>query len=210
MHIPSLSVAAALALAMTQPAALAASTLPVQYQQAQDNIPSSCREFTETVTIGGQPQQAVGQACRQPDGSWQITQNTPGQPPMVYTLPPEAAGYAPPYPYAYPYPYYWNDPWYFGAPFFVGGSFFFGDRFHRFRDRDRFFHDHDRFRHFDGFHRDFHHGFGARFDGGVHGGGVHGGGFHGGGFHGGGFHGGGGGGHGGFHGGGGGGHGGHR
>src|SRR5258708_16195393 len=85
MRIPSLSVAAALALAMTQPAALAASTLPVQYQQAQDNIPSSCREVTETVTIGGQPQQAVRQACRPPGRPWQITPNTPRQPTIVYT-----------------------------------------------------------------------------------------------------------------------------
>src|SRR5258705_13201104 len=120
---PFLSMAAALAVAVTQPRPLAASTLPVQYQQAQGDIPPNCREFTTTVTVGGQPQQAFGQACQQPDGSWQITQNTPGQPPVAYTLPPEAT-YAPPYPYPYPYPYsypyYWSDPWLFGAPFFVG------------------------------------------------------------------------------------------
>lgn len=31
-----------------------------------------CREFQQTVTIGGKTQQAYGTACRQPDGSWQI------------------------------------------------------------------------------------------------------------------------------------------
>ncbi len=33
-----------------------------------------CREFTQTVYIGGQPQQAYGTACRQADGSWRIQQ----------------------------------------------------------------------------------------------------------------------------------------
>jgi surface antigen len=164
---PFLSIAAVLALALTQPAPLAASTLPVQYQQAQDVIPQNCREFTATVMIGGQPQQAVGQACRQPDGSWRITQDAPGLPPLVYTLPPEAI-YAPPY----PYPDYWANPWIFGPPFFIGGSVFFADRFHHFNRRDGF-------RHFDGFHRgfhrDFHRGFGPHADGRFHGGG-HGGG----------------------------------
>lgn len=31
-----------------------------------------CREYTQTVVIGGQAQQAYGTACRQPDGSWLI------------------------------------------------------------------------------------------------------------------------------------------
>ena len=31
-----------------------------------------CREFQQTVTIGGETQQAFGRACRQPSGSWQI------------------------------------------------------------------------------------------------------------------------------------------
>jgi surface antigen len=33
-----------------------------------------CREFQQTITIGGQTEQAYGTACRQPDGSWQIVQ----------------------------------------------------------------------------------------------------------------------------------------
>ncbi len=31
-----------------------------------------CREFTQTVTVAGETQQAYGTACRQPDGTWQI------------------------------------------------------------------------------------------------------------------------------------------
>jgi surface antigen len=33
-----------------------------------------CREFQQTVTVGGQSQQAYGTACRQPDGSWRVVQ----------------------------------------------------------------------------------------------------------------------------------------
>ena len=36
------------------------------------NDGTPCREFTQTVTIGGQTQEAYGTACRQADGSWQI------------------------------------------------------------------------------------------------------------------------------------------
>lgn len=31
-----------------------------------------CREFQQTVTIGGRSEQAYGTACRQPDGAWQV------------------------------------------------------------------------------------------------------------------------------------------
>src|SRR5262245_27946049 len=31
-----------------------------------------CREFEQTVTIGGQPQRSYGTACRQPDGTWRM------------------------------------------------------------------------------------------------------------------------------------------
>jgi len=31
-----------------------------------------CREFQQTVVIGGETKQAHGTACRQPDGSWKI------------------------------------------------------------------------------------------------------------------------------------------
>ena len=32
-----------------------------------------CREYQQTVTISGKPEQSYGTACRQPDGSWKIT-----------------------------------------------------------------------------------------------------------------------------------------
>lgn len=31
-----------------------------------------CREFTQTVNVGSQRQNAYGTACRQPDGTWRI------------------------------------------------------------------------------------------------------------------------------------------
>jgi surface antigen len=31
-----------------------------------------CREFQQTVVVGGQVQDSYGVACRQPDGSWQL------------------------------------------------------------------------------------------------------------------------------------------
>ena len=33
-----------------------------------------CREFQQTVTVGGNTEQAYGTACRQPDGAWEIVQ----------------------------------------------------------------------------------------------------------------------------------------
>jgi|TARA_R110002096_G_scaffold432240_1_gene648705 surface antigen len=34
-----------------------------------------CREYQQTVTIGGETQNAYGTACRQPDGDWKIVNN---------------------------------------------------------------------------------------------------------------------------------------
>lgn len=34
-----------------------------------------CREFQQTITVGGKRQQGYGIACRQPDGTWRILQN---------------------------------------------------------------------------------------------------------------------------------------
>ena len=45
-------------------------TTPTRTVVASNGTP--CREFTQTVTIGGKPQQAYGTACRQADGSWKI------------------------------------------------------------------------------------------------------------------------------------------
>jgi len=42
------------------------------YQAYQDNSSRYCREYSQTVTVGGKTEQAYGTACRQPDGSWNI------------------------------------------------------------------------------------------------------------------------------------------
>ena len=31
-----------------------------------------CREYRQTITVGGKTEQGDGRACRQPDGSWRI------------------------------------------------------------------------------------------------------------------------------------------
>jgi surface antigen len=33
-----------------------------------------CREFQQTIQVGGQVERGYGTACRQPDGSWRVTQ----------------------------------------------------------------------------------------------------------------------------------------
>ena len=43
-------------------------------RDGHDTAGNYCREFQQTVTIGGQTEQAYGTACRQPDGSWKIVQ----------------------------------------------------------------------------------------------------------------------------------------
>src|SRR5262245_28574065 len=86
----------------------AADLAPAQ-TQLTPNAPQSelqnCREFIAQVTVGGQPQQAVGQACQQPDGTWRVTLNMPGLPQQIYTLPRQAINL-----YPYPEPYYWWAP----------------------------------------------------------------------------------------------------
>ncbi len=37
-----------------------------------DSTGAYCREYQQTVVIGGQTQQAYGTACRQPNGDWKI------------------------------------------------------------------------------------------------------------------------------------------
>ena len=35
----------------------------------------NCREFQQTIVVGGRTENAYGTACRQPDGSWKIVSN---------------------------------------------------------------------------------------------------------------------------------------
>jgi surface antigen len=34
-----------------------------------------CREFQQSITVGGETQDAYGTACRQPDGTWKLADN---------------------------------------------------------------------------------------------------------------------------------------
>jgi surface antigen len=38
----------------------------------QNQAGAYCREFQQTIVVGGQTQQGYGTACRQPDGSWRM------------------------------------------------------------------------------------------------------------------------------------------
>lgn len=41
------------------------------YQTAQGGY---CREYTQTINVGGRTEQGYGTACRQADGTWKITE----------------------------------------------------------------------------------------------------------------------------------------
>lgn len=41
----------------------------------QNSYGANCREFSQSVNVGGQTQRGYGTACRQSDGSWQIVNN---------------------------------------------------------------------------------------------------------------------------------------
>lgn len=40
----------------------------------QDSSGAYCREYNQTIVVGGQRQDGYGKACRQPDGSWKIVE----------------------------------------------------------------------------------------------------------------------------------------
>ncbi len=137
-------------------ATVAGTTAAAENPDAQPALAEpACSSYTVPVTVGGQPQQASVEACQQPDGSWRITQNTPGLPPQVYDLPaPPPSSYPSALGYAYPdyFPYWWGSPGYFG----LAPSIFVVQRFNRF---------HHGFHH--GFHRGFTHGSGRGFGHGL-------------------------------------------
>ena len=130
-------------------ATVAGTTAAAENPDAQPALAEpACSSYTVPVTVGGQPQQASVEACQQPDGSWRITQNTPGLPPQVYDLPaPPPSSYPSALGYAYPdyFPYWWGSPWYFG----LAPSIFVVQRFNRFPHH--------------AFHRGFAHGSGHGF-----------------------------------------------
>jgi len=44
---------------------------PTRTYQAENR---PCREYTQTIVVGGRSEEAIGRACRNPDGTWQIVQ----------------------------------------------------------------------------------------------------------------------------------------
>ena len=159
-RISTLTTAVAVACGACQPLP---DTLPSTTQPASTQPPAtqpSCSSYTVPVTVGGQPQQAVIEACQQADGSWRITQTTPGLPSQVYEVPaptysPYSSGYSYPQAFSFPYPDlspYWGwDEWgWGGSPWFLGfaPSIVVVQRFNHFHH---------------GLGRGFGHGFGRRF-----------------------------------------------
>jgi hypothetical protein len=107
--------------------------------------PPPCETSTVPVEVGGQPVQATVTACPQPDGSWRITQQTPGLPPQVYIAPAPPPGE---YPSSYSDDFYsdyfdywplWGGPWLWG----IGPSVVVVQRVQHFQH----------FHQFHGFHR---------------------------------------------------------
>ncbi|HEY2539815.1 MAG TPA: hypothetical protein VGI28_10020 [Stellaceae bacterium] len=109
--------------------------------QTSTNAPA-CPSYPLMVVISGEPREATVVACPQPDGSWQVTQYTPGLPTQSFTVPSEPAagsspddlgtggdfanwGSAPAWDWA-------AQPWFFGfAPSLLVGQQF--NRLHHFR-----------------------------------------------------------------------------
>lgn len=46
----------------------------VATREGQSAAGEYCREFQQTMTVGGQTQQGYGTACRSPDGQWRMVQ----------------------------------------------------------------------------------------------------------------------------------------
>ncbi len=44
----------------------------VPVREGRDTTGNACREYQQTVTIGGKTERAYGTACKQADGSWKI------------------------------------------------------------------------------------------------------------------------------------------
>ena len=125
--------ATVLAGAACAPVAAPTAGTPAAGQSRAATTPPACQTTTVPVTVGGRPEQAAIEACPQPDGSWRITQTTPGLPPQVYLMPAPPANV---YPSVYPdysdyfdyWPYWAAGPWFWG----IGPSVVVVERFHHF------------------------------------------------------------------------------
>ena len=85
--LSTLAIVLGCAACQPQPDGTQVSAVPDQPQPPQGQAQLACHDFTTAVTAGGNPEQASGQACGQPDGSWRVVQNTPGLPAQTYVLP---------------------------------------------------------------------------------------------------------------------------
>jgi len=79
---------------------------PIQTYQNADG--QYCREYQQTVTIGGQEVQAYGTACRMPDGTWQVVSDEPANPPSPAVVYQERVVVEPVYAPAPPYYSRWD------------------------------------------------------------------------------------------------------
>lgn len=104
-----------------------------------------CREYQQTVTIGGQQQQAYGTACRMPDGAWEVVNSEPVDAPqpaptvvyrdqVVYQpAPAPTYGYPVLWPFAFSFAWFDNN-WGLsigsgGYPYgYYGGGYYYGGR----------------------------------------------------------------------------------
>jgi hypothetical protein len=112
---------AASACTIVHPAPQVVSSAPAGAPPTQQQ----CREYTATATIDGRPQETVGTACLDPDGTWRIVDAE--HPPGTNTQPQSYAA-VPAYP-VYPYPYYYPYP-YWGPAVSLGFGFRFGGHHH--------------------------------------------------------------------------------
>jgi hypothetical protein len=98
---------------------------PVSTAAPTGQATQNCREFQDTVTVGGTQQRAYGTTCQEADGSWHIVAPATTNPPSAVATAPVAVPVYPAYPYYYPY---YGYPAYYGPT--VGVGFRFGGRWH--------------------------------------------------------------------------------
>jgi hypothetical protein len=117
------------ALAMVLAGAACAPVTPPTAAQAGAAVPGAtnppaCQTTIVPVTVGGRLEQATVEACPQPDGSWRITQRTPGLPPQVYLMRSQPADVYPPED-VYPDIYSAYDDYFDYWPYWAGGGAWF-------------------------------------------------------------------------------------
>lgn len=107
-----------------------ASGTVVPVRTYQSAVGQPCREYQQTIIIGGREERGYGTACRQPDGTWRTvaTQRAATAPverrTTVYVREAPRSYYYPYYPYGYyHYPYGYYAPWGYGYPYWYPFNF---------------------------------------------------------------------------------------